>query len=78
MAYHRFPMLSCLTAWSIMAMACGQDPSHDGDDAPDATPKGIRFAERGPLSAPSGRGQFRFGAASAATQIEDQNASTDW
>jgi beta-glucosidase len=32
----------------------------------------------GSISAPSGRGSFRFGAATAATQIEDQNTSTDW
>jgi len=32
----------------------------------------------GSIAAASGRGSFRFGAATAATQIEDQNASTDW
>ena len=36
------------------------------------------FGDPGSLTAPSGRGGFRFGAASAATQIEDQNPATDW
>jgi beta-glucosidase/6-phospho-beta-glucosidase/beta-galactosidase len=38
----------------------------------------ITFAQPGSLSAPSGKGSFQFGAASAATQIEDQNENTDW
>jgi len=32
----------------------------------------------GSLSQPAGKGSFRFGAASAAAQIEDQNTNTDW
>ncbi len=32
----------------------------------------------GSLSAASGAGSFRFGVATAATQIEDQNTATDW
>lgn len=42
--------------------------------APDVS----RFGKRGSLSAPSGAGSFRFGTASSATQIEDQNTNTDW
>jgi beta-glucosidase len=38
----------------------------------------IVYGEPGPLSDASGKGSFRFGAASAATQIEDQNVDTDW
>ena len=38
----------------------------------------LAFGEPGSISAPSGRGSFRFGAATAATQIEDVNTSTDW
>ena len=38
----------------------------------------IRFGEMGSLHLPEGRGSFRFGAATAATQIEDQNVHTDW
>lgn len=36
------------------------------------------FGEIGPLVGPDGEGSFRFGAASAATQIEDQNPGVDW
>lgn len=38
----------------------------------------IAFAAPGSLSSSAGKGSFRFGAASAATQIEDQNTNTDW
>ncbi|MEW6268235.1 MAG: family 1 glycosylhydrolase [Thermodesulfobacteriota bacterium] len=38
----------------------------------------IHFADVGPLAGEAGRGGFRFGAASAATQIEDGNPTTDW
>lgn len=45
-----------------------------GGDAPGP----ISFGDYGPLSGPAGRGGFRFGVATAATQIEDMNPSTDW
>jgi beta-glucosidase len=32
----------------------------------------------GPLAGDAGKGSFRFGAASAAAQIEDGNTNTDW
>ncbi|MFO0681049.1 MAG: family 1 glycosylhydrolase [Sandaracinus sp.] len=38
----------------------------------------ITFGTMGSLSEPSGAGSFRFGVATAATQIEDQNEHTDW
>ena len=38
----------------------------------------IAFGSFGPLSGAAGRGSFRFGTATAATQIEDMNTSTDW
>jgi beta-glucosidase len=41
-------------------------------------PGDISFPRIGSLSAPSGKGSFRFGVATAATQIEDQNPNTDW
>src|SRR5215467_5216170 len=41
-------------------------------------PKDIPFPPLGSLATPSGKGSFRFGVATAATQIEDQNKSTDW
>lgn len=52
-----------------------------GVDAPrpdggPATP--FTFGPRGPISGPAGRGSFRFGASTAATQIEETNERTDW
>ncbi|HZJ64763.1 MAG TPA: family 1 glycosylhydrolase [Kofleriaceae bacterium] len=38
----------------------------------------ITFGSFGPLCGDAGRGSFRFGAATAATQIEDMNPATDW
>jgi len=52
---------------------CGDDDGGGGSD--DGS---LRFAAPGSIAAPSGRGSFTFGAATAATQIEDQNPSTDW
>lgn len=44
-----------------------------------ATPDGsLSFAAIGPIAGAAGRGSFRFGAATAATQIEDLNPTTDW
>jgi beta-glucosidase len=51
------------------------------EDAPapvQAPPPDIEFGAMGSLASPDGAGSFRFGAASAATQIEDQNENTDW
>lgn len=45
-----------------------------GEDSPPA----ISYGTMGPLVGEEGRGSWRFGAASAATQIEDQNPNTDW
>jgi len=59
---------------ALALTACGGDEPTPGDPPPAA----IDFPASGSLSAPSGQGSFRFGAASAATQIEDQNESTDW
>ncbi len=55
----------------VLIVGCGSEdePSPGG---------GVVFPELGSLSEPSGKGSFRFGAASAATQIEDQNENTDW
>src|ERR1043166_8539887 len=47
-----------------------------GSDGPATAP--IAFGDMGPLSGDAGRGSFRFGVATAATQIEDMNTATDW
>ena len=52
-----------------------------GRDAPrpdggPATP--FAFGPLGPISGAAGRGSFRFGASTAATQIEETNMRTDW
>jgi beta-glucosidase len=47
-----------------------------GDDGVSTEP--VSFGAMGPLAGDAGKGGFRFGAASAATQIEDMNTRTDW
>ncbi|MEB2312756.1 MAG: family 1 glycosylhydrolase [Polyangiaceae bacterium] len=44
----------------------------------EAPSRELRFGPMGSLTASAGKRGFRFGAASAATQIEDQNPNTDW
>lgn len=56
----------------------GADARLARDAGGDGGGLGIRFPAFGSLAAPGGKGSFRFGAASAATQIEDQNPNTDW
>src|SRR5438067_107893 len=53
----------------LVLAACG-----DGG----APPQPLTFGMLGPLAGDAGRGGFRFGAATAATQIEDMNTHTDW
>jgi beta-glucosidase len=62
------------------AVDAGTDAGRDaGRSYPDAGPlEDITFGEIGSISEPSGADSFRFGAASAATQIEDMNTTTDW
>jgi beta-glucosidase len=52
----------------LFVVACGGD---DGD-AP------ISYGTMAPLAGDAGKGGFRFGVATAATQIEDMNTATDW
>ena len=47
-----------------------------GDDGVSTAP--ITFGTMKPLAGDAGKGGFRFGASSAATQIEDMNMRTDW
>jgi beta-glucosidase len=59
---------------------CGALVACGGDEPPTEPPPpaAIDFPAMGSLSADDGAGSFRFGAASAATQIEDDNPNTDW
>ncbi len=64
--------MQIIAALGVLAIGCGSDdPVGDGGPA-------LTFAAIGSLSTPAGKGGFRFGAASAATQIEDGNTHTDW
>src|SRR5689334_2974547 len=60
------PMRRAALVVSLLA-ACGSSPPSD-----------IDFGPVGSISAPSGKGSFRFGVATAATQIEDMDTNTDW
>lgn len=59
----------------VIVLACGDEgassPASRGES-------GVAFPEFGALSGDAGKKGFRFGAASAATQIEDRNPTTDW
>jgi len=64
------PVLRALVLVEIVALAaCG------GDDGPKPP---IELPAMGSLADPAGKGSFRLGVASAATQIEDGNTNTDW
>jgi len=72
--------LLVVTALSTLA-ACGDDTeatSSGAGGAGGASPTAIAFAPLGSIVGESGKGSFRFGAASAATQIENANPRTDW
>jgi len=76
----RFVLLA-LPIVSSLTVGCGSSetlPAPDAGPEVDAGPSAIDWPAVGSTSAPSGKGSFRFGAASAATQIEDQNKATDW
>ncbi len=66
MRLHRsLPLLLCL-------VACGDD------DPPPDPPGPVSYTQIGSLSGDGGRGSWRFGAASAATQIEEAVPESDW
>ena len=54
-------------ALAVLVAACGDDP-----------PAAITFGALGPIAGDADPQAFRFGVATAATQIEDQNPTTDW
>lgn len=59
-----------LASLLILLTACGGEPGASTDP--------IDFGSYGPLSTDAGKGSWRFGVATAATQIEDMNPNTDW
>jgi beta-glucosidase/6-phospho-beta-glucosidase/beta-galactosidase len=71
-----FLLVITATCTGIGAAACGDDAPAVPDAAPPLTD--LVFGAPGSLTQPAGKSGFRFGAASAATQIEDQNPNTDW
>ena len=71
----RFFSTAFVACLPLSSLACGGDDSAPATTTP---PAAITFDAVGSVSAPSGKGSFRFGVASAATQIEDQNPTTDW
>ena len=62
------PRLARVLVVALTLAACG-----GGDPAGP-----IQFAPLGALSGAAGKGSWRFGIATAATQIEDMNTATDW
>ncbi len=70
------PALRCATRSWFLVIAilagCGEDAS------PAPGGPAIDLGTFGPLSSPAGKGSFRIGVASAATQVEDGNTATDW
>jgi beta-glucosidase len=83
-------LLACDDGKSTSAEDAGGDASVDGEvDAGDASqdgdladaahpPEALEFGAIGSLSQPAGKGGFRFGAATAAAQIEDGLVHNDW
>jgi beta-glucosidase/6-phospho-beta-glucosidase/beta-galactosidase len=69
--------LAALSA-SVVACSSGSKPTSTMMNHPPPPPADIPFTAFGSSSAPAGKGGFRFGASSAATQIEDMNTTTDW
>jgi hypothetical protein len=72
-----FTSVALMLAGAAVA-ACGDSSGTGGEGGASEPPQPITFAEMGSLVSSEGQGSFRFGAATAATQIEDANENTDW
>jgi beta-glucosidase len=68
--------LTLACAGATIGCSSGGSTGSGGDGGPAS--QDIVFGAFGSSSAASGKGGFRFGASSAATQIEDQDTTTDW
>ncbi|MBL0212813.1 MAG: glycoside hydrolase family 1 protein [Myxococcales bacterium] len=64
--------MSRLLLMVVVLASCG------GDDAPPDGGPPLSLGAFGPLATSAGKGSFRIGVASAATQVEDGNVHTDW
>jgi beta-glucosidase len=73
---HVTPAASLTLALALAA--CGDSSGEGGAGGAAPPPDPIVFEAMGSLVDDSGQGSFRFGAATAATQIEDDNENTDW
>src|SRR5689334_17190367 len=69
--------LLTLPLLASLSLGCGGDETVTPVPLPPGS-TAIAWPAMGSTSAASGKGSFRFGAASAATQIEEQNEATDW
>lgn len=84
---HCFARLTLVLVLALAGCEGGESSADAGSDGgvdggrvlPDAGPvEEIAYRPMGSLSTAAGRDGFRFGVASAATQIEDENTRTDW
>lgn len=77
-------LLATLSPLACHAPASGDDGGSEGTSETGATSDPTtggpapQFPAIGPILGPGGKGSFRFGTASAATQIEDMNPTVDW
>jgi beta-glucosidase len=60
------------------SVSSGVDAGPDMDASVVSAPEAIAFGSPGSLTKPEGKGTFRFGAATAAAQIEDGLTENDW
>ncbi len=84
----RRPPLPLAVLLATLTLAC-HAPAASGTESAGASETGDtgepttggptpQFPPIGPIVGPGGKGSFRFGTASAATQIEDMNPTVDW
>ncbi len=71
-------IVACALSLSLAACGDSSGTGGSGGEAGGEPAPPIAFAEMGSLVSAEGEGSFRFGVATAPTQIEDQNDATDW
>ncbi len=70
--------VAMLCAFAQVNPGCGDSTATGGAGGEGGAPAEVTFEALGSLVREDGKGSFRFGAATAATQIEDENENTDW